>query len=413
MPAHEGVLLAVFGDGDAFVPVQPDDFALVVAAEFGQFKRGRIVNRLCPRCICHFVAFPVAFAVNAAGSRRVRKHLDISFNRLSIPCISARRPIAVNARSIVKHHVGNIYLEYAVGTGKLVDFILIMRRSIHDDCTIFVNDVVGIVGRVSDFILFLRVVAVALDAPAIDVCAIGLLVARKCPCVAVFRLAHCVIEVKFYRIIRWNLCDDVCCRIRVSESADVHAVFPNNLILPPVVSARRTHRANHRLVADVAVDHFIIVQLHRRIPVRLAVHDCLGHMQQVNLQFRPCKNRSIEVAAVRRGCAQFDVLLRFVGIPLARDRQVAVYIHVEARLNSGCTRALAVRNCINRDDRRTVFDRRQKSRVAVNLDDGRVAAFPVETSIARIKCHFPLLTINALIRVRIKRLSRWYFRRHC
>ena len=44
MPAHEGVLLAVFGDGDAFVPVQPDDFALVVAAEFGQFKRGRIAN---------------------------------------------------------------------------------------------------------------------------------------------------------------------------------------------------------------------------------------------------------------------------------------------------------------------------------------------------------------------------------
>ena len=44
MPAHEGVLLAVFGDGDAFVSVQPDDFALVVAAEFGQFKRGRIAN---------------------------------------------------------------------------------------------------------------------------------------------------------------------------------------------------------------------------------------------------------------------------------------------------------------------------------------------------------------------------------
>ena len=223
-----------------------------------------------------------------------------------------------------------------------------------------------------------------------------------------------MIEVKFNRIIRRNLCDNVCFRIRVSESADVHAVFPNNLILPPVVFARCAHRANHRLVADVAVDHFIIVHLHRRIPVRLAVHDCLGHMQQVNLQFRPCKNRSIEVvAAVRRGCAQFDVLLRFVGIPFARDGKVAVYIHVEARLNSGCTRALAVRNCINRDGRRTVFDRRQKSRIAVNLDDGRGAALPVETSIARIKRHLSLLAVNTLIRVRIKRLSRWYFRRHC
>ena len=96
-----------------------------------------------------------------------------------------------------------------------------MRRGVHDNSTIFVNDVVGIVGRVSDFILFLHVVAVALDAPAIDVCAIGLLVARKCPRVAVLRLTHCVIEVKFNRCSLRDFHDDSSRSIRIRKGTQI------------------------------------------------------------------------------------------------------------------------------------------------------------------------------------------------
>ncbi len=238
-------------------------------------------------------------------------------------------------------------------------------------------------GSISDFILFLRIVAVALNAPAVDVRAVGLLVARKRPCIAIFRLGYSVVEVKLHRFAGRQIRHNIGRQIRIGERADVHAIFPNRLVVPPVVSARHTHRANHRLVADVAVDYLIIVQLHRRIPVRLAVHDCLGHMQQVNLQFRPCKNRSIEVAAaVRRGRAQFDVLLRFVGIPFARNRHITINIDSKARLY--CVRActFVVRIRVRRDGSRAFPDARQRPPETIDRHHLSVAALPVQTCIA-------------------------------
>ena len=106
-------------------------------------------------------------------------------------------------------------------------------------------------------------------------------------------------------------------------------------------------------------------------------------MQQVNLQFRPCKNRSIEVvAAVRRGCAQFDVLLRFIGIPLARNRHITINIDSKARLY--CVRAstFVVRIRIRRDGSRAFPDARQRSPEMIDRHHLGVAALPVQTCIA-------------------------------